>query len=545
MERIIIDKKDTVAKIVEKILESPEAEIVLVIPSNSILSARGGSDFQLLKREAEAADKRISFESVDKEVLALAKKARLEAIHPLFKEEERTRSLSDIIPVKKVSKQEPMREKISGEKQGKKKKAYKVDESLPEIEKEPDNKKQEKEIENREEREELFYEETRARKILPRKYKVIGIIAIAVIFAVGIAWAGSAAFGKAEVKISFKKVPWQYQGIFLGDKVAAKIDADKRSFPLEAFRQNKNVTRLFPASGKTEVNQKATGKITVYNAYNASPQLLAATTRFMTPDAKIFRLDKQVLVPGAKVQSGKIIPSSISADVTADKAGEDYNIGPVAHLTIPGFKGTPKYAGFYGALPGQTSGGSTGQKPVATDQDIASAKSKTTDSLTAGLQSGLLNNRSQEFKILPGASQIQITKLTVNKTVDQNGNFSVFGEASFQAVGFRESDVKAILQTLAEKDNPNMTFRDLKFDYTAVKPNFKTGQLSFSLSAQAVLEPQFSNDDLKSKINGRSVNDAKQTILTLPDLSSAKISLWPFWLYSLPTDPKKINIVVD
>ena len=546
MQRIITDKKDTVARIVEKILESPESEIVLVIPLNSILSARGGSDFQLLKREAEAADKRISLESVDKEVLALARKARIEATHPLFKDEETSRSLSDIISVKKVSKQEPMREKISEEKLSKKKKIYKAEEVVPESKKEEfDNKKYEEEIENQEEIEEPPYEEIKTRKISLRRFKITGIIAVAVILVGGAVWAAGAIFGKAGITISFKKVPWQYQDTFLGDKIFAKIDPDKRSFPLESFQQDKNVTRLFPASGKTEVNQKAAGKITIYNAYSASPQLLVATTRFMTPDGKVFRLDNQVLVPGAKVQSGKITSSSIETNVTADKAGEEYNIGPVARLTVPGFKGSPKYDGFYGAILGQISGGSTGQKPAPTDQDIASAKDKTTESLKANLENAFLNNRPEGFKILPEASQIQITKLAVNKTVEQNGNFSVFGGASFRALGFRESDIKTILQASAGKDYPQMAFRNLKLDYSAVKPNFEKGQLSFSLSAQAVLEPQFSNDDLKSKISGLSVNEAKQIILALPDLSSAKISLWPFWLYRLPTDAKKITIVVD
>ena len=562
MQRIITDKKDTVATIIEKILESPEAEIVLVIPLNSILSAGGASDFQLLKREAEAADKRISLESVDKETLALAKKVRLDAVHPLFKEEGTSRSLSDIVSVRKIS-DSPSFASAQGGKTSessfrvespqfaagysedkKKKKNHKEEERLPEIEKEFDSKKQE-EAESRREIEEELYRETKIRKISLRKFKIPGLIAAAVILFVGAAWAVGAVFGRAEVAISFKKVPWQYQETFLGDKVFAKIDAGKRSFPVESFSQDKNVTRLFPASGKTEVNQKATGKITVYNAYNASPQLLVATTRFATPDGKIFRLDNQTLVPGAKVQSGKITPSSIQANVTADKAGEEYNVGPVAHLTIPGFKDSPKYDGFYGAFLEQISGGSTGQKPAPTEQDIASAKDKTTESLKANLENPSLNNRPEGFKILPDASQIQIIKLTVNKTVDQSGNFSIFGGASFRALGFREADVKAILQELAAKDYPQMTFKDLKLDYGAVKPDFKNGKLSFSLSAQAVLGPQFSSDELKSKIGGRSVNEAKKIILALPDLSGARISLWPFWLSRLPANVKKINVIVD
>ena len=98
MFKISVDKKDSAAKIVQKMLESPDSEVLLIIPANSNLKD-SASNFELLRREAESAGKRVSVETVDKEVLALARKAKMDAVHPLFKEQAGSRSMSDIVPM--------------------------------------------------------------------------------------------------------------------------------------------------------------------------------------------------------------------------------------------------------------------------------------------------------------------------------------------------------------------------------------------------------------------------------------------------------------
>ena len=60
-----------------------------------------------------------------------------------------------------------------------------------------------------------------------------------------------------------------------------------------------------------ELNEKARGSLTVYNEYSSSPQTLVATTRFESPEGKIFRIEKNIVVPGAKIEEGKIIASTI------------------------------------------------------------------------------------------------------------------------------------------------------------------------------------------------------------------------------------------
>jgi len=106
-----------------------------------------------------------------------------------------------------------------------------------------------------------------------------------------------------------------------------------------------------------ESGTKASGIITAFNEYGSEPQLLIASTRFLSSNGKIFRTTKDVYVPGAQLNDDEIIPSSIDVEVMADYLGAEYNISP-SDFTIPGFKGTVKYESLYGKSNTAISGGS-------------------------------------------------------------------------------------------------------------------------------------------------------------------------------------------
>jgi len=578
MKKISINKKDLVPHIVEKILESEDDEILLVIPQDSEIK-KSLSNFYLIKREAETAGKTVYVDSSDPEVIEMYEKAGVE-IASSSNEGGDSRVMSDIVPSehikygkqakgkvrtfklsKEIEEEEISEEIKSGEsfwakaeEESMNKKQFRIPEEideLPQPEKRkwfgfiPSFRRTSSIVNVPKDKQEGERHKKKIHWHFGGKGKRVVILVFAlVLFVVGAGWAVGAIWGRAEVSLSFKKTTWQYSGKITANKAFSKIDTVKGHLPAELFKQEKNVTRLFPASGTAQVSQKATAKILIYNAYSSSKQTLVASTRFSTPDGKIFRLNNTV-VPGAGIKDGKIVPSSVETLITADMPGTDYNIGPFGKMTIPGFKNTPRYDGFYGAMPKQASGGFIGQKKVATDKDIVSAKDKTTQELKGALQVGFLNSRPQGFNVLDGASSVVITKMSVNKNTDADGNFSVFGEASFRALGFRDDDLKSFAEALMLKDFPIMKFIELKLDEQNIAADFVAGQVAFSISANGVLEPEFSGDELKPKIAGKPVNEARTLLIKLPELANAKISLWPFWLNDLPSNSYKIKVIWD
>jgi len=554
MRKIFVAKEDTAAAVVEKIIAEPDTEFALIVPKNAALGD-SADNFRILKREAEALGKTILVESIDESVLRAAKAAKIESAHSLFDRGNRERSLSDIIPpqgaaaLQSSSGRRQRKAPKAKEKEGEKKPENAIHLSVAESATAEISEHESDAIEKKFERSDEDARGLAAKPISQksrhrRKAVMLGIVTL--IVSVGVLWGFGKAFGRADITIHFKKTPWQYDGMFTATKTIAKPDAAKNLFPAEVFREERNITKLFPATGRATVNQKAIGKITIYNGYNTAPQPLVATTRFETADGKIFRLDKAVVVPGAALKSRKIIPSSIAADVTAEKSGGDYDRAPsVDHLAIPGFKGSSRYAGFYGVLAGGASGGAASGKLAPTPADIASAKAKTEEILRSALTSKLLNSPPSGVTIIPGASDIAITKMAVNSATDANGNFSVFGTAEFRAIGFREPDIQNFLGGVAVQDRASMTVKNLTIAYENPKPNFDRGELAVHVRAQGNVVRAFNVGEFRASILGRSVGDARARILGLSDLSDAKISLWPFWLSRVPKNLKKINIAGD
>ena len=83
------------------------------------------------------------------------------------------------------------------------------------------------------------------------------------------------------------------------------------------------------------------------------------------------------------------------------------------------------------------------------------------------------------------------------------------------------------------------TWSSITLNYSNVKPDFVNGRLSFSLNAQGSLMPAFSPDDWKQGLAGTSIASARAVIAALPHLQDGQISVWPVWLWSIPSDQGK------
>jgi hypothetical protein len=560
MKKIIVDKSEGIAEVIDRILNEPDGEISVVIPKGSALG-RSVSNFHLLKRETDSAGRSIVIESVDETILAFAKESGIESSHPLWKGVRGAGGFSDIVPRRDEG-------AVLLRADGDDDKGEDDDEKNEEAPKKPSRrgKKAEPVIEEREEEEDLevlgekeepvhshFFdaapdiddEDDRPSRRFPKK-TVWTIVGIVVIITLG-AYMVGAFFDHADITINFKQTPWSYQSNFTASKNAVGVNPSNNTIPAQVFTSTKNVTESFPGSSVQQVSQKAQGMITIYNAYGTAPQELVATTRFLTPDGKIFRITQNVTVPGeTKAADGTLTPSSITAPIVADQAGPDYNVGPVAKLTVPGFaKDSPREAGFYGVITASTTGGFIGQRATPTAADIAAAKASTTAILAAALQNGFSGTYPNNFEIPAGAATTTVTTLTVNTSTDANGNFTVFGAATLQAIGFDQAALENYLLTLAQTQEASSTFKSFSANYNNVTANFAAGQISFALSAQAQLEPLFSSAQFATSVEGQSIASARSTIAALPQLSDGEISMWPSWLMSIPSDPARIHITVN
>lgn len=542
MRKITVNKSDEAAVVVEKIIETDAKQVVLSIPRFSHL-AGSLSNFHLLKREAEALGKELFIESVDDRVIELAGLSKLKSVNPFFSKNKR--NFSDIVaPTVSKRKRKLLVEKNfwNEDEDQEKSEQYFWDKQSGFLESESlETEKQSKLMKLRKFLPPLKMPRFRVSS-LPRFPWKISLFLILVIAGI---WILFKELPRATITINAKTADWSYNDSILTDRTA-KADSKNLTIPNQAFSQKKNLELKFSATGKKQVERKAGGKILVYNSYSSDPQPLVANTRFISPEGKLFRLTKNIVVPGAKISEGKIIPSNIETEVIADAAGTDYNISPVKLFTIPGFKGTPKYQAFYGESKEAMAGGFIGEVGYPTANDISAAKTNIAKALEDGLKVAVYSQIPAEFKILPDAAHFKITNQTIKEEVDENNNFSIFSEAKINIIGFRESDLLGVLIKRAEEERGSeYEVISKKLGYGISRADFESGKMSFLVNFKANMRYKIDLELLRNRISGRSELDLRAIIFSLPGINSASISLWPFWVNKVPVDTERVKIKVE
>lgn len=383
-------------------------------------------------------------------------------------------------------------------------------------------------------------EETKEKKKKKRpRWLLVLILLIAILG--GISYAALRVLPRVEIKIFLQKYPLAFN-----QAVEASI-SEGIKLPAELFTEKRNLQMSFPASGKQNVQKKAQGKIIIYNSYSSEVQNLVAGTRFLTPDNKIFRLTKNITVPGAKIQEGKIVNSSIEVDVIADQPGVEYNIGPMAKLTIPGLKGSPKYEGFYGQSTNPMTGGFVGEAAIPTDKDIADAKVKIRQVLEDNLKIVIFSQLHKDFKVIDGSSKFEILNEKINKEVDKDNNFSVVSEAQMKLLAFQEKDLKDILfnQLKPQLVAGDYEVIDFQIEYGVSRSNFEKGVMSFPVKGQIIFQNKTDPEFLRQQAKGKNEQELKLLVFALPGLEKAQFSFWPIYVKSAPPNINKIKVVIQ
>jgi hypothetical protein len=356
------------------------------------------------------------------------------------------------------------------------------------------------------------------------------------------AYLAVAVLPKAEIRITTKKSEWNYIDSVSAEKSVSQVSADSNKIPAELFSLTKNFSFSFPATGNGNVQIKATGKIIIYNDYSSSQQTLIATTRFKTPDGKIFRLNEKTVVPG---KTGAV-PGKIEAFVTADKAGESYNIGSVGRFTIPGFDGTDKANKFYAESIEPMKGGFIGVRAHPTDADIKQAKEKSYSDLKDYVDSLLISQIPEGFKIIEGARQFAVVKEEAGQEVDEKGNFTFFAEGKSSIIGFKEKDATDLMELFARKElGDDFRIFSGTMEYGAGRADFKAGTISFALDFKGVFERPINAEELRTKSLSMSEQEIKNFISSFNNIEKAKVLLKPFWVRSVPSNPDRVKVTAE
>ena len=368
--------------------------------------------------------------------------------------------------------------------------------------------------------EDLFTSKSKKKKKIFVLTGVICLIILGIIFC--------STLSKAEIVIKPKTEKIQFQTELNVNKNVAFIELDNNRIPGQFFQVEKEEQREFPATQEKELKEKAKGIITVYNQYSSAPQT--------------------IVIPGAKVEGGQIIASSIDIEVEAAEPGDKYNIGPVS-FTIPGFKGTSKYIGFYGKSTQPMTGGVVGKVKVVSEEDIQGATDVLAVELKGKAKKELEKKIPSDLKILEDTILEEIIESSSNIEANQPAErFTLKVKVAAKVLGFNENDaISLINDNLKSKisEDKSLISDTIEFSYTITDINLEKGTAKLACDVEENVAWNINLEEIKRALAGKNEIEVRQYFASRVEIESVKVIFWPFWVKNIPSKEDKIKITLD
>lgn len=291
-----------------------------------------------------------------------------------------------------------------------------------------------------------------------------------------------------------------------------------------------------PSDGATAVEEKAGGTVTLINESGAA-QPLVATTRLLSKEGVLFRIDTSTVVP-AKGQ--------VNVIAHADKPGLSGEIGPT-QFTIPGLPESSQksiYAVSVDAMKGGVS-----YKRVLTQKDIDDAVSSVSNALYEKAKATL--SAGVDRTVFSGESYtMTVTSQGSNAVAGADvGSFTLTLAIDVTAVYYDANAVKQYaLSQLYSRVPEGYVAENVSTD--AVQMSVKNADvkrgsatLGVSLEGKAIIS-QDSQILNKDRFVGRAPNEVLTLLRASDAVKDASVGFTPFWLERVPTLKDHITIVV-
>lgn len=350
------------------------------------------------------------------------------------------------------------------------------------------------------------------------------------------------------VKATVTVVPTTYSATLKHEFIAVK-NSEFGAPVFQFMSLSEDRMREIPAEEEQKIQKKASGTVIIYNAYNEKSQRLITNTRLESSDHKIFRIATSVVVPGARVSGGKVIPGSVETVVYADAPGSEYNIG-LTDFTIPGFKGDPRYEKFTARTQASApiGGGFDGTVKVPKEEDKEKARTEIKEELTNSIMGKARAEIPEGSIFFPGSTVLSFEDIPQELTAESAAQVSV--RATVSIFFFNEAE---ITKTVAEAVLPDYRggplaiphIESLNFSFiTPVENTVLTdlSQIKFTLSGEPLFVGIIDTQKFIQDLVGKERKDFAKIVTGEENVKKAEATIRPFWVTTFPADPTRISI---
>ncbi len=354
----------------------------------------------------------------------------------------------------------------------------------------------------------------------PRKHMLV-IWGVAILAVCAFLYALFFIFVGVEVKITTGPAEIQVASNFV---LAGTSTSDTNAVQTSILSLDTTANEPLVATGTLKkVDTKAQGTVVIYNNFDTNSQALVTNTRVETSKGLIYRTMKAVTVPGKTTKSGKVIPGSVEVQVLADNVGESYNID-MSDFTIPGFKGTAKFDGFYARSKGTFSGGFSGMKANVSESALTEAKSRLVTKINTYIAKEASVSAPEGTLYIPGEltnPTIIYTQGTSSITATAHISVTLYDKNAIEQVTGVDSIISANNATVGQKDDGSY-------------------EISGTVTASEKIQPA----QIQTLLAGKQITDLTSILSVHPSIKKSEAHVKPFWKKTFPTDPKTIKVTI-
>ncbi|MFH1832692.1 MAG: baseplate J/gp47 family protein [Candidatus Levyibacteriota bacterium] len=281
-------------------------------------------------------------------------------------------------------------------------------------------------------------------------------------------------------------------------------------------------------SGKKEVGDKAKGTVTILSSLSGETTIKEGAIVTSSNDLK-FVLDSNVKLASS---SGLDDLKSNKANVTANDIGKEYNLPSGTKFTIGSFDNSQLVAKNDNPFSGGTKKEVTAVSKADQDKLLSDLPKK----LEENAKNSLLQKMPNDQALLPIFTATDFTKKEFSQKIgDEAQNLKLTATISFTGLAYKKGELDSLLKNYSLENANDMILAEngTKYDLTDLKLE-KSKEVSATLNLKLYLLPKFDEQKLTSSITGKSIEESKNILLKLPQVTGVDIQLNP----SLPFLPK-------
>jgi len=313
-------------------------------------------------------------------------------------------------------------------------------------------------------------------------------------------------------------------------KISDSSNVDPLIFTGSFIESSNSKEDKFSATGKKNLGGKAAGTITVYNNLDSASHSFAAGAK-LSSSGKTFVFKKAMVVPGAGVSSGRIVPGAVSADIEAENPGDEYNIaaGRFAIIGLP----SAQQEAIYGQSSKDLSGGFSKEVQVVSQEDYDKAKTQLASSLADQINQDILK-QTEGLKILDKALILEQTEIKTSANVnDQATDFTMKITERGRVIAYLEEDFKKFIISLTEAQLPSDKMITLGPDGQIVPVVLETKYdqkiLILNTDLTAKLSSRLNVDQIKNDLLGKNQSLADNYLGSLSGTEGYDLTFTPAW----------------